>query len=106
MKPLAGMSVEELDRLYEDLYVALGPDFEKGREGAIGNVEEALKTAATIRIERIVDPMDAPGGGGKEASARYKLYRDGQTVADFIREHGDGCHLRLDVQRGNIKLIG
>lgn len=106
MKPIAGMSVEELDRLYEDLYVALGPGFEEGREGAIGNVEEALKIAATVRIQCIIDPMDAKGGGGKEASARYKLYRDGQTVADFIREHGDGCHLRLDVQRGNIKLIG
>ena len=105
MKPLAGMSVEELNRLHEDLYVALGPDFEEGREEAIRNVEEALNIAATLRIQRILDPMDAPGGG-KEASARYKLYRDGQTVADFIREHGDGCHLRLDVQRGNIKLIG
>jgi hypothetical protein len=106
MKPRAGMNVEELNRLYEDLYVALGPDHGEGRERAIGNVEEALKIAGTIRIERIVDPMDAPGGGGKEASARYKLYRDGQTVAAFIREHGDSCHLRLDVQRGNIKLIG
>lgn len=106
MKPLAGMTVEEINRLYEDLYVALGPGHEEGREGAIRNVEEALKIAATLRIQRIVDPMDAPGGGGKEASARYKLYRDGQTVADFIREHGDGCHFRLDVQRGNIKLIG
>ncbi len=105
MKPLAGMTVAEINRLYEDLYVALGPDHEEGREGAVRKVEEALKIAATLRIQRIVDPMDAPGGG-KEASARYKLYRDGQTVADFIGEHGDGCHLRLDVQRGNIKLIG
>ena len=106
MKPLSGMSVAELNRLHEDLYVALGPDFEEGREGVTRNVEEILKIAAALRIQRIVDPIDAPGGGGKEASARYKLYRDGQTVADFIREHGDGCHLRLDVQRGNIKLIG
>ncbi len=105
MKPLAGMTVEEINRLYEDLYVALGPDHQEGREGAIRNVEEALKIADTLRIQPIADPMDGPGGG-KEASARYKLYRDGQTVADFIREHGDGCHLRLDVQRGNIKLIG
>ncbi len=106
MKPLADMSVDQLNRLHEDLYVALGPDREEDRKGAIRNVEEALKIAATLRIQRIADPMDGPGGGGREASARYKLYRDGQTVADFIREHGDGCHFRLDVQRGNIKLIG
>ncbi len=105
MKPLAGMTVAEINRLYEDLYVALGPDHEEGRAGAVRQVEEALNIGATLRIQRIVDPMDTPGGG-KEASARYKLYRAGQTVADFIREHGDGCHFRFDVQRGNIKLIG
>ena len=103
---LAALSLAALHTLYEDLWLALGP-------GKLGNKAEArraaaraLRTASAVRIRTIVDPLDAPGNGGlAEASKRFKLYKDGETVADFILRHGDGAHLRLDVQRGNIKLL-
>ncbi len=103
---LTGMTVAELNRLYEDLWLALGPKKHGSKAEALRTAARALRAADAIRIRTIVDPADAPTFGGfAEASKRYKLYRDGETVAEFILRHGDGAHLRLDVQRGNIKLI-
>lgn len=99
------MSVSDLRKLYEDLWLAMGPAKLTGKAEARRAVDRALRKARGIRIRTLVDPLDAPGHGGlEEASKRYKLYRDGESVADFILRHGDGAHLRLDVQRGNIKL--
>lgn len=103
---LTGMSVVALNKLYEDLWLAVGPKKLTGKAAARRTVERALRAARSIRIRTIVDPSDAPETGGLgEASKRYKLYNDGESVADFILRHGDGAHLRLDVQRGNIKLL-
>jgi hypothetical protein len=103
---LTAMSLAELNGLYEDLWCALGPKKPVGKAEARRAATRALRAADAVRIRTIVDPEDAPTFGGfAEASKRYKLYRDGETVADFILRHGDGAHLRLDVQRGNIKLI-
>lgn len=103
---LEGMSVAALNKLYEDLWLAIGPKKLSNKTTARRTAARALRAADAIRIRTIVDPLDAPGNGGLgEASKRFKLYRDGETVADFILRHGDGAHLRLDVQRGNIKLL-
>jgi hypothetical protein len=103
---LTGMTVAELNGLYEDLWLALGPKKHASKAEALRATARALRAADAVRIRTIVDPADAPTFGGfAEASKRYKLYRDGETITDFILRHGDGAHLRLDVQRGNIKLI-
>lgn len=103
---LSGKSIGPLNKLYEDLWLAMGPKTYATKPEALRAVKRALAAAAAIRIKTVVDPLDAPGSGGlEEASKRFKLYRDGESVADFILRHGDGAHLRLDVQRKNIKLI-
>ena len=103
MKDVTAMTVEELNLLYEHLYVAIGPRRMHDRAEALRNVRHALAVARELKISMIVDPLDQPNGaGGSEASKRYKLYRDADTVEKFILTHGDGGHLRLDVQRGNI----
>jgi hypothetical protein len=103
---LAVMSLAALNKLYEDLWLAIGPAKLGNKGEARRAATRALKAAEAIRIRTIVDPLDAPGNGGlAEASKRFKLYRDGETVADFILRNGDGAHLRLDVQRGNIRLV-
>jgi len=103
---VAEMTLSDLNRLYEDLWLALGPAKPRTKAEARRAVSRAWRAADSVRIRTIVDPLDAPGfGGAGEASKRYKLYRDGESVAAFILRHGDGAHLRLDVQRGNIKLI-
>jgi hypothetical protein len=103
---LTGMSVTALNKLYEDLWLAVGPKKLAGKAAARRAVARALRAADAIRIRTIVDPLEAPETGGLgEASKRFKLYRDGESVADFVLRHGDGAHLRLDVQRGNIKLL-
>lgn len=103
---LSGMTVAELNRLYEDLWLAVGPKKFANKADALRAAARALRAADAVRIRTIVDPRDAPETGGLgEASKRFKLYREGETVADFILRHGDGAHLRLDVQRGNIKLV-
>jgi len=94
----------ELKRLHEDLWIALGPAPVAGRAATERALAKIMRTAETVRIRKIVDPMDA-GVAGAEASKRYRLYEDGQSVADFILKHGDGGHLRLDVQRGCIRLV-
>ena len=103
---LEGMTVAALNKLYEDLWLAIGPQKLSNKTAARRAAARALRAADAIRIRTIVDPLDAPGTGGLgEASKRFKLYRDCETVTDFILRHGDGAHLRLDVQRGNIKLL-
>jgi hypothetical protein len=103
---LAAMNLAALNKLYEDLWLAIGPKKLGNKSEARRAAARALKAAEAIRIRTIVDPLDAPGHGGlAEASKRFKLYRDGETVADFILRHGDGAHLRLDVQRRNIRLV-
>jgi hypothetical protein len=103
---LRGMTVADLNGLHENLWLALGPKKPAGKADALRAVGRALRAADAVRIRTIVDPAEAPSLGGLgEASKRYKLYRDGETVADFILRHGEGAHLRLDVQRGNIKLV-
>ena len=105
-KPLQRQSVRTLNRLYEDLWLAMGPAKYRGKTEALRAATRALKAAQGIRIRTIVDPLDAPGSGGlEEASKLFRLYRDGESVADFILRHGDGAHLRLDVQRKNIRLV-
>ena len=99
------MNVTALDALYEDLWAALGPKAHQGVAAKRRATAALLRTADAIRVRTIIDPLDQKGGkGGIEASKRYALYEDGQSVADFILKHGDGPHLRLDVQRGNIRL--
>ena len=103
---IARLDVAGLEKLYEDLWCALGPKKTNGKAAARQAVARILRQAQAVRIRTIVDPLAAPGGGGGgEASKRFQLYEDGQTVADFILKHGDGAHLRLDVQRGNIRLV-
>lgn len=95
----------EMKGLYEDLWIALGPKHATGRAGVERAFERMRRIAETVRIRKIMDPLDAKvWSGGSEASKRYRTYRDGQTVADWILQHGDGGHLRLDVQRGCIRL--
>jgi len=102
---LEKMSVKALDTLYEDLWAALGPKTYQGAAAKRRATAALLRAADAWRVRTIIDPLDQKGGkGGVEASKRYALYEDGQTVADFILKHGDGPHLRLDVQRGNIRL--
>lgn len=102
---LEKMGVKALDELYEDLWAALGPKAYQGAAAKRRATAALLRAADAIRVRTIIDPLDQKGGkGGVEASKRYALYEDGQSVADFILKHGDGPHLRLDVQRGNIRL--
>lgn len=103
---LDSMKVAALDALYEDLWAALGPKAYRGAAAKRRATAALLRAAGAMRIRTIIDPLDQKGGkGGIEASKRYALYEDGQSVADFILKHGDGPHLRLDVQRGNIRLL-
>ncbi len=103
---LRTMTIAALDALYEDLWAALGPTIHQGGAAKRRATADLLRAADAIRIRTVIDPLDQKGGkGGAEASKRYALYEDGQSVADFIRKHGDGPHLRLDVQRGNIRLV-
>lgn len=105
MAKLGKMSVKALDELYEDLWAALGPKAYRGAAAKRRATAALLRAADAVRVRTIIDPLDQKGGkGGVEASKRYALYEDGQSVADFILKHGDGPHLRLDVQRGNIRL--
>ena len=94
----------ETKRLYEDLWIALGPPHAADRAGAEFLLKRITRTAETVHIRKIIDPVEA-GVAGSEASKRYQLYEDGQSVADFIQRHGDGGHLRLDAQRGCIRLV-
>jgi hypothetical protein len=95
----------ELRKLYEDLWIALGPRHAPDRAGAERALKRMQSAAERIHIRKIIDPRDAKEwSGGSEASKRYRTYSDGQTVADWILQHGDGGHLRLDVQRGCIRL--
>jgi hypothetical protein len=103
---LEKMNVKALDALYEDLWAALGPKAYQGVAAKRRATAALLRVADAIRVRTIIDPLDQKGGkGGIEASKRYALYEDGQSVADFILKHGDGPHLRLDIQRGNIRLL-
>jgi hypothetical protein len=103
---LEKMNVKALDALYEDLWAALGPKAHQGAAAKRRATAALLRVADAIRVRTIIDPLDQKGGkGGIEASKRYALYEDGQSVADFILKHGDGPHLRLDIQRGNIRLV-
>lgn len=103
---LTSMNTTALNQVHEDLWLAMGPPKASNKAAARRAVERALRDARAVTIRTIVDPLDAPGHGGlEEASKRFKLYTDGESVADFILRHGDGAHLRLDVQRGNIKLV-
>jgi hypothetical protein len=96
----------ELRRLYEDLWIALGPVRATDRAGIEHAFERMRRIAEGVRIRKIMDPLEAKvWSGGSEASKRYQTYDDGQTVADWILKHGDGGHLRLDVQRGCIRLV-
>lgn len=71
---LAGMTVAELNRLYEHLRLALGPKKQAGKAEAQRAAARALGAADAVRIRTIVDPADAPTFGGfAEASKRYKL---------------------------------
>ena len=102
---LEKMNIAALDALYEDLWAALGPKAYQGAAAKRRATAALLRAVDAIRVRTIIDPLDQKGGkGGIEASKRYALYQDGQSVADFILKHGDGPHLRLDVQRGNIRL--
>lgn len=95
-----------MKRLYEDLWIALGPRQPTDRAGLERAFERMRRAAERVRIRKIMDPLDAKTwSGGAEASKRYKTYVDGQSVADWIVRHGDGGHLRLDVQRGCIRLV-
>jgi hypothetical protein len=106
MAKLEKMNVKALDALYEDLWAALGPKAYQGAAAKRRATAALLRVADAIRVRTIIDPLDQKGGkGGIEASKRYALYEDGQSVADFILKHGDGPHLRLDIQRGNIRLV-
>jgi hypothetical protein len=106
MANLEKMNVKALDALYEDLWAALGPKAYQGVAAKRRATAALLRVADAIRVRTIIDPLDQKGGkGGIEASKRYALYEDGQSVADFILKHGDGPHLRLDIQRGNIRLL-
>jgi hypothetical protein len=103
---LETMKLTALDALYEDLWAALGPKVHRGAAAKRRATAALLRTADAILIRTIIDPLDQKGGkGGIEASKRYALYEDGQSLADFILRHGDGPHLRLDIQRGNIRLV-
>ncbi len=103
---LTNMNTVALNKLHEDLWLAMGPKKASSKTAARRAVDRALRDARAIIIRTVVDPLDAPGHGGlEEASKRFKLYRNGESLADFILRHGDGAHLRLDVQRGNIKLV-
>jgi hypothetical protein len=96
----------ELKRLYEDLWIALGPTHATDRASVERAFERMRRVADGVRIRKIMDPLDAKvWSGGSEASKRYQTYDDGQTVADWILKHSDGGHLRLDVQRGCIRLV-
>jgi hypothetical protein len=96
----------ELKKLYEDLWIALGPKPPNGRAGAEQAFERMRRAAERIHIRKVIDPRDSEvWSGGSEASKRYQTYSDGQTVADWVLQHGDGGHLRLDVQRGCIRLV-
>ena len=94
----------EMKRLYEDLWIALGPKHATDRAGVARAFDRMCRAAERVRIRKIIDPLDGKTSGGSEASKRYQTYSDGQSVADWILQHGDGGHLRLDVQRGCIRL--
>lgn len=94
----------EIARLHEHLWIALGPRQSRNRSEALRALAKTQRTAENTFIHKIVDPVEAGVAGG-EASKRYRLYKEGQSVADFILRHGDGGHLRLDVQRGCIRLV-
>ena len=99
-------STAAIRRLYEDLWIALGPKHATDRIGAERALARMQRVAGAVRIRKIMDPLDAKvWSGGTEASKRYQTYKDGQSVAEWIGEHGDGGHLRLDVQRGCIRLV-
>lgn len=97
-------NVDAVNRLYEHLWIALGPQLGRNRTEALRVLGKIRRTAAATAIHKIVDPLEA-GVAGPEASKRYKLYKEGESVADFILRHGDGGHVRLDVQRGCIALV-
>jgi hypothetical protein len=94
----------EINRLHEHLWIALGPKRVRSRAEATRALARIMRTAETVRIRKIVDPEKA-GVAGAEAGKRYRLYEDGQSVADFVLKHGDGGHVRLDAQRGCIRLV-
>jgi hypothetical protein len=98
-------TIAEINRLTEDLWIALGPKRARTRAEAERALARMRRAAEAVKIRKIVDPL-AAGLAGAEASKRYRLYEDGQSVADFILKHGDGGHVRLDAQRGCIRLIG
>lgn len=103
MKKRAKATIAEINRLTEDLWIALGPKRARTRAEAERALARITRTASAVRIRKIVDPL-AAGLAGSEASKRYQLYEDGQSVADFVLKHGDGGHVRLDAQRGCIRL--
>jgi hypothetical protein len=104
-KKLTPRTVAEINRLTEDLWIALGPKQARTRAEAERTLARMRRAAEAVTIRKIVDPL-AAGLAGAEASKRYRLYEDGQSVADFVLKHGDGGHVRLDAQRGCIRLIG
>ena len=96
-------TLAEINQLYEDLWIAMGPRKISGRGAAERALARMVRAAERRVIRKIVDPFES-GKAGAEASKRYQLYEEGQSVADFIGKHRDGGHLRLDVQRGCIRL--
>jgi hypothetical protein len=103
-KSTTGKTTAAINRLYEHLWIALGPRLGRNRAEALRALGKIRRTAEAAIIHKIVDPLEA-GVAGPEASKRYKLYKEGESVADFILRHGDGGHVRLDVQRGCIALV-
>jgi hypothetical protein len=107
MKTVEEMTLDELNRLYEELYVAIGPRRMTDRAQALRNVEHARAIARGMKIRQIIDPAEQKDAkGGHLASQRYKHYAELDTVEKFIVTYGEGGHLRLDVQRGNIEIDG
>lgn len=101
---LPGMSVAALARLSEDLLLAIGPERLTRKQNARCAVERARRRPFASAQSSTRWTHRKPAALA-EASKRFKLSKDGKSVADFILRPGDGAHLRLDVQRGNIKLL-
>ena len=61
---LTGKSITALNKLYEDLWLAMGPKKYRSKPEALRAAKRALKAAEAMLIRTIVDPLDAPGNGG------------------------------------------
>ena len=108
MAAIDDLPLAELNGLYEEFYVAIGPRRIKDEAAALRNIQAARSLAAPMAIRQADDPdvvikNTIDRGPVRE---RWKLYPAYDSIDKYVLAFGDSGHLRLDVRCRLITIDG